>query len=31
LTQRKVAGGCDGQEEAQAGHADDRGESLRLV
>jgi hypothetical protein len=31
LTQLKVAGGCDGEEEAQAGHADDRGERLRVV
>jgi hypothetical protein len=31
LTQFKVAGGCDGKEEAKAGHADDRGERRRIV
>jgi hypothetical protein len=31
LAQLKVAGGCDGKEEAQAGHADDMGERLRVV
>jgi hypothetical protein len=31
LTQLKVAGGCDGQEEAQTGRADDKGERLRVV
>jgi hypothetical protein len=31
LTELKVAGGCDGQEEAHAGHADDMRERLREV
>jgi hypothetical protein len=31
LTQFKVAGGCDGKEEAKAGHADDRAERLRIL
>jgi hypothetical protein len=31
LAELKVAGGCDGQEETQAGHADDMGERLCVV
>jgi hypothetical protein len=31
LTELKVAGGCDCEEEAKAGHADDMGERLRVV
>jgi hypothetical protein len=31
LTQLKVAGGRDGEEEAKAGHADDSGERFRIV
>jgi hypothetical protein len=31
LTQFKIAGGCDGKEEAKACHADDTGERLRIV
>ena len=31
LTQFKVAGGCYGKKEAEAGHADDMGERLRIV
>jgi hypothetical protein len=31
LEELKVAGGCDGQNEAEAGHADDKGERLRVV
>ena len=31
LADLKVAGGCDGQEETHAGHADDRGERLCVI
>jgi hypothetical protein len=31
LSQLKVAGSCDGKEEAKAGHADDKGEHVRIV
>jgi hypothetical protein len=31
LTQFKVAGGCNGKEEAKTGHADDMGERFSIV